>query len=150
MKRPIAVPSLVLILSILALRIISPGRAAESNEDASSRKLALDLAGAFSNDGFKLRDGHWSGHLARGKAQIIQVNLYGGNQYWFSLAATPPAKKVAITLYDETGAPVNVDAYTDGPKAAAGFSPTFSGPFFLKVELLTGEPSDFCLIYSYK
>ena len=35
----------------------------ESDAEVAARKVALDLAGAFSNEGFKMRDGHWSGTI---------------------------------------------------------------------------------------
>ena len=76
---------------------------AATDGEVAARRTALDIAGAFTNDGFKLRDGHWAGSFAPGKPQIVLVNLYAGNQYWFTLGATPPAKKVAITIYDEAG-----------------------------------------------
>ncbi len=124
--------------------------AAESAEQADARKAAFDVAGAFTNDGFKLRDGHWKGAIELGKSQLVQVNLYAGNQYWFSLGATPQAKKLKITIYDETGTPVASDPFSGDSSAAAGFAPTASGPYYLKIEETEGEPATFCLLYSYK
>ena len=124
--------------------------AAESDPEVDARRVALDLAGAFSNDGFKLRDGHWCGTFEPAKAQIIQVNLYAGNQYWFSLGATDKARKVAVAVFDETGKPMESEPYQEGATAAAGFSPDFSGPYYIRVELLEGESATFCLLYSYK
>ena len=137
-------------VGLAGLIAFAPCRAAESDAETAARKTALDLAGAFSNDGFKLRDGHWAGPLQPGKGQIIQVSLYAGNEYWFSVGATPEAKKVAVTIYDETGKPLPFEPFSDESKAAAGFSPDASGPYYLKVEELEGEPATFCLIYSYK
>ena len=34
---------------------------AETDAEVQARKDALDVAGAFANDGFKIRDGHWCG-----------------------------------------------------------------------------------------
>ena len=50
------------------------------DERVDARRSALDLAGAWSNDGFLLRDGHWSGALKVSAAKIVQVSLYAGNQ----------------------------------------------------------------------
>ena len=36
---------------------------ADTDAEVNARKNALDVAGAFTNDGFKLRDGHWCGTL---------------------------------------------------------------------------------------
>ena len=122
----------------------------ESDDEINARKVALDLAGAFSNDGFKLRDGHWMGSFAPGKAAIHQVNLFAGNEYWFSLGATDKARKVSVSVFDESGKPVAYEPFQDGSSAAAGFSPTVSGPYLIRVEVLDGAPAAFCLLYSYK
>jgi hypothetical protein len=139
----------LLSILILAAALATPLHAA-SDEETNARKLALEVAGAFSNDGFKLRDGTWGGKFALGKAAIIQVNLYAGNQYWFTVASGEAAKKVQVTVFDEAGKPVATEPYADTSVAAAGFAPKNSGPYYLKVELLEGEPSAFCLIYSYR
>ena len=136
--------------ALISAVLVVPGAASTSDEEAAARKSALDLAGAFSNDGFKLRDGHWTGLIELGKTRLIQVNLYAGNQYWFCVGATPEGKKMALSVYDETGKSVSVDAYSDLSKAAAGFAPQASGPYFVKVEELSGTPATFCLLYSYK
>jgi len=134
-----------------AFLVFAPVFAAEKTDDqVNARKVALDLAGAFSNDGFKLRDGHWIGALARGKGAVIQVNLFAGNEYWFSLGATAKAKKVSVSVFDETGKPIEYEPYQEGASAAAGFAPEASGPYLIKVEELEGEPAAFCLLYSYK
>ena len=142
--------SLSTLLLTLALALAPVFAAEESDNEVNARKVALDLAGAFSNDGYKLRDGHWAGTFEKGKPGIHQVNLFAGNEYWFSLGATDTAKKVAVTIYDETGKPVSYEPYLDGASAAAGFSPAISGPYLIKVEIVEGAPSSFCLLYSYK
>ena len=138
-----------LLLSAL-LTFASAFAAEKSDDEVNARKVALDLAGAFSNDGFKLRDGHWTGSLAAGKGAVIQVNLFAGNEYWFSLGATTKANKVSVSIFDETGKPIEYEPYQEGASAAAGFAPDASGPYLIKVEELEGEPSVFCLLYSYK
>ena len=141
-------------LSILAIAAIiassTPAGLGVSDTEVAARKSALELAGAFSNDGFKIRDGAWIGEVAPGKSNFIQVNLYAGNEYWFSLGTAPAASKASVSIYDETGAPVEYEPYAEGGTAAAGFSPEASGPYYVKVELLEGAPASFCLVYSYK
>jgi hypothetical protein len=133
----------------LAALTAAPLRAA-SDDEVAARKLALEIAGAFSNDGFKLRDGNWGGKFEPGKPALIQVNLYAGNQYWFTVGATEPAKKVVVTVFDETGKLVASEPYNDTSVAAAGFAPTNSGPYYIKLEVAEGKPAVFCLIYSYR
>jgi hypothetical protein len=123
---------------------------ADTDAEVNARKNALDVAGAFTNDGFKLRDGHWCGTLKAQDHALIAVNLYAGNQYWFAVGAADPAKKIAVNIYDETGRLLTTEHYEGGDRAAAGFSPNDSGQYFVSVDLVEGESSSFCLIYSYK
>jgi hypothetical protein len=126
------------------------GSADATNEEVAARKVALDVAGAFSNAGFKTRDGTFSGLIHPKENLFVQVNLYAGNQYWFSAGATDKAKKLAIAVFDETGKPLEIEPYDDISKAAAGFAPEASGPYYVRIQELEGEPANFCLIYSYK
>lgn len=123
---------------------------ADTDAEVNARKNAFDVAGAFTNDGFKLRDGHWCGTLKSQDHALIAVNLYAGNQYWFAVGTTDPARKIAVNVYDETGKLLTTDHYDGGDRAAAGFSPTDSGQYFVSVDLVEGGSSSFCLIYSYK
>ena len=123
---------------------------ADTDAEVNARKNAFDVAGAFTNDGFKLRDGHWCGTLKPQDHALIAVNLYAGNQYWFAVGTTDPAKKIAVNVYDENGKLVRTEHYDGGDRAAAGFSPSDSGQYFVSVDLVEGGSSSFCLIYSYK
>jgi hypothetical protein len=141
--------SLFIALSIIALAI-SVTVHGDTDAEVQARKDALDVAAAFSNDGFKIRDGHWCGIVKPHDHSLVAVNLYAGNEYWFSASATAPAKKIAVSVYDETGKQMTTDSYDNGEKAAAGFAPSNSGQYFVSVDLLEGEQSSFCLVYSYK
>jgi len=148
MKRPLH----FLLPTIIAV-VLPAAIAAESDDEVSARKGALELAGAYANDGFKLRDGHWSGPIKPGEGRIVQVNLYAGNEYYFSVAATGKAKKMALSLYDETGAAIPLDDPYQGesdPTAAIGFSPEASGSYYVKVQEVEGDATAFCLLCSYK
>ncbi|MEP6685920.1 MAG: hypothetical protein ABJB22_04010 [Verrucomicrobiota bacterium] len=139
------------LLFIALLFTAAPGSAqAQTDQEVEARKTALDVAGAFTNDGFKLRDGHWAGAVKPGDRALIAVNLYAGNQYWFSAGANETAKKIGVDIYDENGRQLTADNYNAGEKAAAGFSPVNSGQYFISVNLLEGAASSLCLVYSYK
>jgi hypothetical protein len=144
MKRSLLIP---LFVFVLAGCVTARG---DTDAEVQARKDALDVAAAFSNDGFKIRDGHWCGIVKPHNHSLVAVNLYAGNQYWFSVGATEPAKKIAVSVYDETGKQVTTESYDNGEKAAAGFTPSSSGQYFISVDLLEGEESSFCLVYSYK
>ena len=140
-----------LILTAAALFTAAGVVWAATDEEVEAHRQALDLTGAFSNEGFKLRDGYWAGQLKPKDRAVIAVNLYAGNQYWFSVAAAnDKAKQVAVDIYDEAGKPMTSESYNEGERASAGFSPTTSGQYFVAVSLVDGEPSTVCLVYSYK
>ena len=126
----------------LALFALGAPLRAQTDEEVEAHKLVLDLTGAFSNEGFKLRDGHWTGMIKPQERALVAVNLYAGNQYWFSAAANAKAKKISVEVYDESGKPVVTETYNSGDKASAGFSPTNSGQYFVSLSLLEGEPTD--------
>ncbi len=140
----------LLLLCALIATNLAPARAAETDKEVEARKVALELAGAFSNDGFKIRDGHWSGPLAHGEQALVAVNLYAGNQYWFSVGADGGAKNYPVHLYDENGRPLITEDFQDNEKAAAGFAPTVSGQYFVAIGPVESDASTFCLVYSYR
>jgi hypothetical protein len=141
--------SLILIASLAAAPAARATADTESDPEVAAHAAALDLAGAFTNDGFKLRDGDYAGTLKTGQAVVIQVNLYAGNQYWFSVATADPKTTVTIQLYDETGKLVKTNPYIDPHRAAAGFAPDASGPYYVRIAD-AGAAATYCLIYSYK
>src|SRR2546423_7039303 len=124
-------------LTVFFVALLALGNAgAQTDREVEAHKTVLDLAGAFSNDGFKMRDGHWTGALKQKENALVAVNLYAGNQYWFSVGAVEPAKKIDVAVYDETGNRVTTERYNDGEKAAAGFTPSSSGQYYVSVSLL--------------
>ena len=139
---------LAILLTLAPLPAITA--AVTPDDEVEAHKIALDLAGAFSNEGFKLRDGNWSGPIKPKESHLIQVNLYAGNQYWFCAGATDKAKKMQVTIFDESGAQVSTETYQDGAKAGAGFLPSISGAYIVRVQELEGAPASFCLLYTYK
>src|ERR1043166_4391509 len=114
--------SLLIPLSVFVLAVSFPVHG-ETDAEVQARKDALDVAAAFSNDGFKIRDGHWCGIVKPHDHSLVAVNLYTGNQYWFSASATEPAKKIAVSVYDETGKRMETESSNEADKAAAGFCP---------------------------
>jgi hypothetical protein len=124
--------------------------AADTDEQTAARSEALDLAGAFQNDGFKLRDGTWYGQVSKDHPLTLQVNLYSGNAYWFAAADANSTTGLSVSVFDDQGKPVDFQNYQKDNKAAAGFSPDASGLYLVEVSSSGSAPTTFCLIYSYK
>ena len=141
---------LAIVLAILA-EVVAPAPGANRGSAAvAARRAAIELAGAWASDGFKLRDSHWTGTLQPDKPHVVQVNLFAGNRYWFTAAAATGPGQVSVSVYDEAGTPLPSETYQDGLRAAAGFAPAASGPYLVKIEQPGGQLSTFCLVYSYK
>ena len=138
------------ILIAATVLAMAPFCLAETDTEVEARKVALDLAGAFANDGFKVRDGHWTGSVKKGDRALVAVNLYAGNEYWFSVAAASKGQKVAVNLYDENGQPVPTEDFVQDERAAAGYSPTISGQYFVSIAAPEADSGTVCLVYSYK
>ena len=124
--------------------------AAPPDDKVEARRNALELAGAWTNDGFQLRDGHWAGIIEQGGSKFLRVNLFAGNHYWFTLAGLPAAKKCSVSVFDESGIPIEIDSLQDGSRAAAGFTPKISGPYIIKLHSIDGPRGDFAFVYSYR
>jgi len=126
-----------------------------------SRRLALETAGAFENDGFRIRDVEWSGTLSKGVPVFLQVTLFAGEDYWFVAASPTSGADLRVTVYDAFGKPVKGElwhsaANAQGTRSAAGVAPTQSGKYFVGVEGTNktdnpiAQPLDFSIVYCYK
>src|SRR5438045_8866807 len=117
--------SLILILTLSATVVLR----ADTDAEVNARKDALELAGAFGNDGFKIRDGHSCGVLKPHDHALIAVKLYSGNQYWFSVGMADPLKTIAVSVYDETGNEMATENFSNADKAAAVCAAANSGRY---------------------
>jgi len=127
----------------------SPGSSGPPSE--LTRSAALELAGAFANDGYKVRDGYITHLLTKESPILLEVNLFTGNEYWFSASAAPQApQKIEVTIFDGQGKIVDQQKFDEGYRYAAGFEPDASGQYFVKVSLAEGDPTSVTLVYSYK
>jgi hypothetical protein len=61
-----------------------------------------------------------------------------------------PLKKVAVSVYDESGNQMTTENFSNGDKAAAGFAAENSGQYFVSVDSVEDQEGSFCLVYSYK
>jgi hypothetical protein len=139
-----------ILATLAAYLIVTSQGLAETDDQVTARSDVIDLAGAFQNDGFKIRDGNFMGQISKNHSQIVAVNLYSGNAYWFTASTGQKTDKLKVSIFDDSGKPIAYMPYQSGPRAAAGFSPDASGLYYVKVELEDGQPAAFCLIYSYK
>ena len=55
-----------------------------------AHRLALETAGGFARDGFRIRDAEWAIVLAKGMTTVLKVTLFAGNHYRFVVATATP------------------------------------------------------------
>jgi hypothetical protein len=125
---------------------------------SEARRLVLETASAFADDGFKVRDADWSFALDKAKPQFLRVTLFAELHYWFAVASPGSGMKLKIVLYDRQGHSVKGEAWQDtgthdGSRAATGLIPKQSGEYFVGVESLDNSTDvnlDCSLVMAYK
>jgi len=127
-----------------------PSSPPEPESAPSLRARLLEFGGALANDGFRLRDGYWSGRLEPGRPRRLAVNLFAGNQYWFCAAVDAPGDRPSIVLYDPRGEAVRVLAHEGPGLSAAGVTAPATGRYVVQIETSRGPAADFCLLYLFK
>ena len=113
-----------LILATLAAYLGLASRLADTDNQVTARSDVLDLAGAFQNDGFKIRDGNYLGQVSKDHSQIIAVNLYSGNAYWFTASTGQKVDKLNLSIFDDSGKSCHYMPYQAEPRAAPDLAQT--------------------------
>jgi hypothetical protein len=122
-----------------------------ANDDLllQARQRAIRFAGAFANDGYKLRDGAWSFNLAAGEPRVLAIFLFAGNEMWFSAAGATPESRPQLALFDSSGKPVAAQSFHHDGLTALGLEVPFTGMFYLRA-FTTEDSTPFSLVTSYK
>jgi len=127
-----------------------PSPLAWNSTDKCPRSRALELARGFTNEGYKVRDGYWSGVLEKDAPVLIEVHLFFGNDYWFSAATIDPSARLRVSIFDSNGQPVVSASFQDESRAAGSISALHTGRYFIQLALSEGDTADTCMVYSYK
>lgn len=140
--------------AVILLFLVAAGHAtpAVTNQPAhpepSLRARLFEFGVALSNEGFKARDGFWSGRLSSGRSARLAVNLFAGNGYWFAAALPPGTPEARVRVYGPDGSVLETTDYAADGLAAAGVTATVTGEYFVSVE--AAPSADFCLMYFFK
>ncbi len=139
----------LLSLFLLAASHVSPANTNQpANPEPLLRARVFEFGVALSNEGFKVRDGFWSGRLAAGRSARFAVNLFTGNSYWFVAALPPGTPEARVRVYGPDGSVLETTDYSADGLAAAGVTATVTGEYFVAVE--AAASADFCLMYFFK
>ena len=122
----------------------------EPSADPGLRPRLYNLAGAVGNEGFKLRDGAWSGVLQGSKPQRLAVNLFAGNQHWFCAATSATGETPSLSLRDPAGHEVELVKFEKDGIAAVGVTAPATGRYVLTLQGSARGSRDFCVLYLFK
>jgi hypothetical protein len=118
--------------------------------DQSPRGLALRLAAGDAGEGYQVHDGFWSGTLEKDAPILLEVYLFEGNDYRFSVANTDPASHLVLSIFDTWGYPASADSSHGASYSTAGISVFRTGRYFVRLIMTEGDKADACMVYSYK
>ena len=135
----------------LALSATAASAATATDDEVAARRIAVGLAGAFSNDGFKLRDGCWQGRLAPHEARLIQVNLLRRQSVLVFRGHHAEAKKVLLCPCTMRRASrCRPSRSRKSRKRRPALRPRSAGRITSASRRRRASPASFCLVYSYK
>lgn len=142
---------IVLIFLALTRPILAQEPVAKTEESAPVLRPRLyDVAGALGNDGFKTRDGAWTGVLQGEKPRRLAVNLFAGNQYWFCAATSATGETPSLSLRDPSGRELETVSYAKDGVAAVGVTAPATGRYVVELAGSAAGSREFCLLYLFK
>jgi len=142
-------------ISLLILMFLCSAASLPAQQDSAASAPTLrarlhEFAGVLGNEGFKLRDGVWTGELEGSRPRRLAVNLFAGNQYWFFAATSGAEETPEISLRDASGKKIPVVTSDRGGVAAAGVTAPVTGRYTLEVGGSAKGTRDFGAIYLFK
>ena len=114
-----------------------------------ARQRAISLAGAFANDGYRMRDGSWALYLSENQPAMLALWLFARNGVWLSAATAEKGATPHLEVFDPQGNPVATLLHAAAGATAAGFVVPVTGKYTIRASL-NAPSTPFCLVYSYK
>ena len=137
--------SLLILLTLLA---IAPVFAYV--DDALS--FAYEAATPFVKQGFNVREDAWGGDLGVKDKQVIQAQLFKGNNYIFCLGTDVKKAVLSLAIYDSDGQLVSEDTSRPGFLVTTKIVPKKTGTYYAIVTVHKSpvERTGWALVYAYK
>lgn len=115
--------------------------------------IAFEAAVPYVEQGFEVREDHWTGEIPSGEPKLIRHQLFRGNEYWFWLGTSFPDCELTVEIFDAEGDSVGLETFSNATSAGVRVLPSKTGTYFLRVTVKskTGEESlDWALVYGYR
>lgn len=95
--------------------------------------LALEAATPYVEQGFEVREDHWSGEVEPGKPLLVRHQLFRGNEYWFWAGTSWPGATVKVDIFDSDGNSVGLESFSKNSFAGVRALPEKTATYFIRV-----------------
>ena len=115
--------------------------------------FAFEAAVPYIEQGFEVREDHWSGEIPSGEPKLVRHQLFRGNEYWFWLGTSFPDCELTVEIFDAEGDSVGLETFSNANTAGVRVLPSKTGSYYLRVTVKskTGEDSlDWAVAYGYR
>jgi hypothetical protein len=115
--------------------------------------LAFEAAVPYIEEGFQVREDHWSGEIPSGQAKLVRHQLFRGNEYWFWVGTSFDDCEVLVEVFDKEGMAVGLETFSKGKTAGVRVLPSSTGTYFIRVTVTSkkNQPMlDWALAYGYR
>ena len=116
-------------------------------------RSALQTTDPYAKQGYTVHEeDEWGGDLRVNERKAIRHRLLKGTDYWFCLGADLDNARVAIHVYDERGRLAEVDAWQNGPRAAARTLSLVTASYYIVVEITdsSADRTHWAMVYASK
>jgi hypothetical protein len=127
-------------------------RAAVGDTRLLSRRRAIEARRRLAADGWRARDGVWSGQLNATQRHAIPVHLIAGNTYLFVMALRPVNALQVFSLLDSEGRLAGEKSAASDPGLSALLvEPATCGRYHIFTEVPADSPTiEAALVYLYR
>ena len=115
--------------------------------------IAFEAAVPYIEQGFEVREDHWSGEIPSGQAKLVRHQLFRGNEYWFWGGTSFDDCEVLVEIFDKEGVAVGLETFSKGKTAGVRVLPSSTGTYYLRVTVTSKKDQpvlDWALAYGYR
>jgi hypothetical protein len=138
----------VLLVAALSLAVLPQARAFV--DDAHS--MAMELATAYVEKGFAVRQDYWSGEVKSGQSKQVKAQLFKGNEYWFFLGCDADSCELELKIVDAKGKPLHTETKTIKGAVGVRILPPKTGSYAIVFTIKSTDVAKphWALAYAYR
>ncbi len=126
-----------------------PGSLSEKVDRTLS--YAVDGIQPFVKQGFTIREEYWSGELGATTQNVITIQLFKGNEYWFCASTEATNTVISVHVYDDDGNIAESEYWRKAHAAGAHIVPRRTAFYYVITDMQNAPPkSRWSLIYAFR